>query len=263
VPEDRAEVRSLWRKPARGAGMQPVAELPVSRLDGVRGDVSPGAGSPRQLLVTSWEDLRALSLPEDASRCNIVVEGGEPVRPGALLEVGSAAVRITMRCTPCARGARLAGTSAGCFGRLPRYLAVVVEGGTVTVGDRAEVSPGVFECPPERLADRCAWAVRAVPAGSVVSTRELLTALGADRAYARAMPRWLAAAGLDGAPVHRVLRGGAAGLAGPPPSWAPDAMTRLAAESADPTDYPLSEAIWSWDVSERARTGRRDLVVGT
>ena len=221
------------------------------------GDVSPGAGSPRQLLITSWESLRASALDDAESRCNVVVEGEARVRPGALLQVGSAALRVTMRCAPCARGARLAGASTGDFDRLPRYLAVVVDGGVMRTRDEFTVWPEVFEQPPDRLADRCAWAVRGIPAGSVVSTRELLTALGADRAYARALPRWLVAARRTGAPVHRVLRGGISGLPEPPPTWAPDAMTLLADEGAISTEYRLGESIWFRNTSERAAIRRR------
>src|SRR5581483_9338736 len=97
VSGDRAEVCSLWRKPARGSAMQPAAALRMSCLDGVDGDVGPGLGSPRQVLVTSSEDLHAMSLADPAARCNVVVHGDVRVRPGTLLEIGSAALRVTMR----------------------------------------------------------------------------------------------------------------------------------------------------------------------
>jgi hypothetical protein len=59
----------------------------------------------------------------------------------------------------------------------------------------------------------------------VVGAPDFLDAIGAGTAYARTLPRWMAAAKAAGKPVHRVLT---ANLTAP--SWCPEAAVLLADE---------------------------------
>jgi len=129
------------------------------------------------------------------------------------------------------------------FRRLARFLGVVVKSGSMESGAPVTVNPCVFESVPDDFPTRTLWALDRIPPASVVTSTEFLLAIGASRAYARVLPRWMRLAGSDKA-IHRVLRTDL-GV----PSWCADAEALLAEEALKPADYrdaifPLTERLW-------------------
>jgi alkylated DNA nucleotide flippase Atl1 len=220
--------------------------LHLSKEWGVVGDVSPKGRTPRQVCIALGEFLWKHGVEPVGSRANLVLEADatECMRSGDTLCFGEVTLRLTFACEPCRHGAQLAGSPMRRFREVRRYLAVVVSSGEIPEGSMLSVQHGVYESVPEDFASRCGWAVGRIPPGRVVSSLELISAIGASRSYLRTLPRWMAAAAREGQPVHRVLN---AQLAAP--SWAPNAHEKLLQEGLDhqglaSSQYALTDALW-------------------
>lgn len=179
-------VTATLRKPAPHLHSEPVEAL----------DLPAGVAGARQVLVGDAETLARFGLTAGGLRWNVVVQGlglDTHARSGAVLELGSARVRLTFRCETCARLRDVADAPtlralAGHRG----WLGVAVSGGVVRPGDAARLAPGPATPPypevPDAVADRFAWIAAQIPAGRVMTYRTMLAALGAAPAYSRALP---------------------------------------------------------------------------
>lgn len=239
-----ARIDGLHAKRARGGPMVAEDELRLCRERGVVEDQNPPSFSPRQVCIAIEEDLRMFGVSQQGSRANLIMDGLDAMKieSGALLSTANVAVRITMECEPCAHGARLADVPLSRFRQIRRFLGVIARGGLIRVSEDLSLTLGVFPRAPGDFRSRCTWAVDQIPVGRVVTSLELLTAIGASKSYARVLPRWLHDAGVQGSPVHRVVTTGLA--AG---SWAPDALAVLCNEGGMPvygSTYPLSRVLW-------------------
>lgn len=226
--------------------MEQVGYLNMCPTRGLLEDVNPSGFSPRQACIAIVESLIEHDVSWSGSRANIILSGDDTNRvdSGTLLAVGDVTLRVTMKCEPCAYGARLADAKIARFRNITRYLAVVISGGRVSAGDLVRVRPKVFGGAPEDFRTRCAWVFDSIPEGRVVNSVEFLKAIGASASYARVLPRWLNEAKRNGQPVHRVLT---AHLAAP--SWAPDALCQLAREGMALSElasaqFPLTWRLW-------------------
>jgi alkylated DNA nucleotide flippase Atl1 len=241
----RNRVRNLFVKPHHGQPMVEVPELRLAAYSATADSAGPDPLSPRQVCIAVGESLDRHGVKADGARADLVVEGAEPaLASGAALQVGTATVRVVFACEPCSYGARMADVPTSRFREISRYLGLVVNGGSTAIGDPVTCQPGVWESAPDSFRERCAWAVGQIPPGRLVTSVDLLVAIGASRSYLRALPRWMASAGQASKPIHRVLT-----AAHTAPSWSPDAQGRLAAEGVAPADfaevrYPLSRALW-------------------
>jgi hypothetical protein len=224
-------------------------EAPRLRLRpdvGVCDDVNTGGRSPRQVCVGVADSLRRQGVAPSGARANIIIdgEGTGLVGSGSIIICGDVVLRVTMVCEPCTYGANLAEVPTRRFRGIERYLAIVVEGGTVEFGAYLDVADRVFPVAPPDFRTRTAWAMDYIPSGHIVTSLEFLRAIGASKSYARVLPAWLSAAHIAGKPTHRVLT---AMLSAP--SWAPDALVQLRNEGvssnelADAT-FPLTHALW-------------------
>lgn len=240
-------VTELMKKLEQRAPMAAVRSLDVSAVDGVAGDVNPGGPSPRQVSIAVLHSLEEHCVTTMGARSNLILatESHEhSIKSGSLLSIGEVCLRVTMPCEPCGHGARLANVPPARFGKIERYLAVVVNPGSIKIDAVGASHAGVYDAAPNDFASRCTWALDKIPERRVVSTIDFLVAIGADRSYGRVLPKWLRGAGAMGKPVHRVL---AAGMRSP--SWAPNAFDLLVEEglNSDTTGhrtYPLAEKIW-------------------
>lgn len=251
-----AVISGLFAKRKRAGLMEQVSYLDMCRNHGVLGDTNPGGLSPRQVCIAIENSLIEQKVSRSGSRANIILsgEGSSCVDSGTLLTIGSADLRVTMRCEPCSHGANLANVKVARLRNITRYLAVVISCGRVSSGDAARLQPKVFASAPEDFRTRCVWAIDSIPKGRVVNSVDFLNAVGASASYARVLPRWLNYAKASGQPVHRVLT---ATLAAP--SWAPDALHRLANEGVTlcelgQAQFSLTQQLWFENVNYQAES---------
>lgn len=130
------------------------------------------------------------------------------------------------------------------FRKIDRYLGLVVREGRLSEGELAVVQRNAYPAAPDTFKERCAWAIESIPEGHIVTSLELLRAIGASRSYLRVLPRWLSSAQAMGQPVHRVLT-----TALTAPTWAPDAIRILTEEGLPKGKYskyqfPLTSTLW-------------------
>lgn len=251
------KVEALFVKALAGGNMGAVDALTLCPDRGVLGDVNPER-SPRQVSLTFVDSLADCAVSAEGARSNLLLRntsgGQDGVGPGALL-VGEhdVAIRVTMVCEPCKHGADLAGTTNRSFRRLRRYLGVVVGAGVVGHGSELEVHPAVYASSPDSFVERAAWALESIPRGRFVPSTNFLAAIGAGKAYARALPGWLRRAQGEGKPVHRVLT--AQLSAG---SWEPRSLELLRAEGGQDVvhgsrAFDLMSVLWFENAAQYSR----------
>lgn len=176
---------------------------------GLAGDCHAQPVGPRQVLIVRQEDLEEVGLEAWQVRANIAVRGLSPaaLHSGAVLHVREGArLRITHECEVCKILRRYVGDET--VKRLPGRrgsLGVILSSGCISLGDVVLVGPERFPGVPERLGDRVAWVVARIPRGRVLTYDVLLQVVGASRAHARVLPRWLKHAHAAALPAHRVL----------------------------------------------------------
>lgn len=240
-------VSATFTKPEHGAPMTQVSTVSLSVSEGIKGDRSPEGSSPRQVTIIHQDSLDECDVSAIGARVNIVLQGAYPhnLASGSALIAGSALIRITFPCEPCAHGAHMASAAMSRFRKLKRYCGTVVHGGEVSVPNaQARIESHVFAKAPDAFPDRCLWAAMRIPPAHIVSSLEFLRAIGASRSYARVLPRWLISAEKSGAPVYRILTTSLTGG-----SWNENATPRLLAEGLHPDNYTssqfdLTRALW-------------------
>lgn len=180
-------VQHLLMKPAKGADMKNVGHLDLRVTDGVLGGAR--CAPLRHLLLLESADVQAFRLHPGDLRESAVLDfpGLNALPSGTELQVGTARVRLTFHCEPCARVIGFALPSELLHRR--GYLARVSASGTARVGNAVEVAGRKFEPIPYAARERLAWFLsrRLEPIG----TTELLWEIGVPRSYARALPSLL------------------------------------------------------------------------
>lgn len=201
-------VVALFLKPGPGQPMLRVSELRGVSRRGLMGDANAHPCSPRHVLLTALEDVRALHLRYDALRANILIEGPlSTFSSGDVLTLGSLRLRTTIPCDVCTRLNESRPALSKEIGARRGVLARVLNDGQVRDGSRIQRA---VDCLPPMSAnwhERIATVVRAVPCGQVISFAALALAAGVQSAYCRAIPAVLRKAAALGAPVHRVVPG--------------------------------------------------------
>ncbi|MDX2239784.1 MAG: MGMT family protein [Leptolyngbyaceae cyanobacterium bins.302] len=199
------QVVGLFIKPQAGQPVQPQATLQLQQLTGIQGDSHAQVGSPRQVLILDLPTLQAFGLKLGDLRENIVLDDGlARLRSGQGLQIGQAFIRITFRCEPCAY---LDSLQAGLIKRIGKqrgWLGMVVRDGTIAIGDTATLLPAQFPPMPDDAKSRFYEFVATIPPGKVVTTKDLILALGVTSAHYRVIPSFIKRAATS-LPVHRVV----------------------------------------------------------
>jgi len=225
--------------------MTTVSSLTLRSGHGILGNEGPSGDTPRQVNIGLADSLATHGVSQQGARCNIILSGqlSPDFGPGAVIRIREAVLRVTMPCEPCTYGAGMANVRTSRFRLIERYLAIVQHGGILTIGDTPSIQLGVYPSVPGDFRSRCAWALDFIPRGHVVGALDFLNAIGAGKAYARTLPRWMASAKIQGKPVHRVLTTNLTA-----PSWCPEARTLLTQEQTPPhlpdARFDLMRALW-------------------
>ena len=173
---------------------------------GIVGDENRHPMSPRQVLVTRAEDLKAFNIAPGQLRENLVIKGLDELSfvPGAALTFPDGTrIRLTFYCEPCKRIAHLVPTLKQIYLRRG-ILGVVLTGGTIRMGDEVQPEIGAFEPLSLFPYDRFLGFVAKVPDGRVVTYKDVIAGMGVADSYFRAIPGYLKRAE-PGYPLHRVV----------------------------------------------------------
>ncbi len=237
------KIVGLFFKRSGDEGVSRTEEINLQRGRGVAGDVHANVGSPRQVLIASAPYLEQLGLEPGKLQENIVLEEAvERLGSGRVLQLGqSAQVRLTFLCEPCAYLERvqpgLVKRSKGKRG----MLGMVIRDGVVRQGDLVTVLPEQFPVLSERVGDRFTEFVCRIPSGRVVTTTNLLLALGVTPSYYRTIPSFLKRAAAN-VPVYRVVAADGSLLS----RHLPQQLQRLQAEGIEVIDQHVS-ARYYWE----------------
>jgi alkylated DNA nucleotide flippase Atl1 len=172
---------------------------------GMAGDINAQVGSPRQLLMADQRSLDRFQLWPGALRENILFDTGlETLVSGHLLQIGTALIRPTFSCEPCAYLETLRPGLARHIKGHRGFLGMVVGSGAIAVGDVVTIHSDRLPGLPETAKGRFYEFVARIPAGKVVTTADIVLALGVTRAYYRVLPSFIRQAPED-LPVHRIV----------------------------------------------------------
>jgi hypothetical protein len=200
-------INALFKKTAHGQSAQPFDAINLIAGEGIEGDVAKNSQSPRQVLVVRRADLEAFALPVGYLTENIVIDGVSEgdFQPGRTLAfTGGARVHLVFHCEPCQSIAERVPKLRSIIGRRG-LLGVVTQSGQVLAGTRCESLASQFVAMSSTPSRRVHKVISCLPTDKVLDYATLLTAAGLQRAYFRAIPRYLKTAEALGLKVNRVL----------------------------------------------------------
>jgi len=199
-------VVKLFAKQRKGAETTEFNQLVLKRGVGVEGDVYAIAGNPRQVLLVDAPTLAEFALNPGDLRENLLIDTPiEKLSSGQVLQVGKTAlIRVTFPCDPCSQLNQLQPGLAKRIRGKRGLLGIVVRDGLIQAGDRVQITPHQFTPLPENAKGRFIEFVARIQSGKVVSTAQLLMALGLARSYYRTIPIFLKKAS-DRLPIHRIV----------------------------------------------------------
>ncbi|WP_341531341.1 MGMT family protein (plasmid) [Nostoc sp. UHCC 0302] len=187
--------------------MKKVEEINLERGHGIEGDINANSSSPRQVLVVRYENIVNLAIPPGGLRENIVIAEikSENFVPGSLISFNSgAAVRLTFYCEPCKRIAHLV-DSLKTIQYQRGVLGVVINSGTINVGNNVQIQTDKFPALSEKPYERFLDFIAKVPSGKLVNYKQIIQAIGVDNSYLRAIPIYIKKTSADDYPIHRIL----------------------------------------------------------
>lgn len=179
--------------------------LTLARGFGLKGDSNARIGSPRQVLIVDQRSLEDFELqPGDLSE-NILVSGSfENWSSGQVWQIGQGLIRLTFRCEPCNQLETIRRGLAKQIQGRRGWLGMIVKSGTIQSNDAVVPIAQTFPPLADEAKSRFQEFVARVPSGKVVTTADVILALGLARAYYRVLPTFIKKAPLH-LPVHRIV----------------------------------------------------------
>jgi alkylated DNA nucleotide flippase Atl1 len=172
---------------------------------GIQGDDNASAGNPRQILMVDQPTLQEFGLqPGDLSENILVDRRVDQLVSGQILQIGSALIRPTFLCEPCAKLDFLRRGLAKQIRGRRGFLGMVVKSGSVTVGDAIVPTSHAFAELSDIAKNRFQEFVARIPSGKVVTTSDLVLALGVTDSHCRVIPTLIKTAPAH-LPVHRIV----------------------------------------------------------
>ena len=141
---DQGTVLALHLSSQKGQSMAEVSEANAISDVGLEGDRHAQQGNPRQVLLMDKETLDLLSLSSGMIKENITVEGLDlsSVKPGNVFFIGAdVTMEATGLCEPCEQMDMLRPGLQEALQDRRGVLAMVVNGGTLRVGDVVRIEP--------------------------------------------------------------------------------------------------------------------------
>jgi alkylated DNA nucleotide flippase Atl1 len=204
---NNGSILHLFIKYKQGSELRQVDELSLKEGYGIAEDINANPISPRQVLVVRHEDIIELAISAGELRENIVIAGitSDNFSSGSLITFdGGAAIRLTFHCEPCKRIAHLV-DSLKTLQYKRGMLGVIIKSGLIRVGNNFQIQPAQFPVLSENPYERFLDFIVKVPPGKIVTYKHILTAIGVDKSYMRAIPTYLKKTSADNYPIHRIL----------------------------------------------------------
>ncbi|MDX2228912.1 MAG: MGMT family protein [Leptolyngbyaceae cyanobacterium bins.349] len=198
-------ITRLSRKTESPERVESQQQLQLLQGYGIEGDRHAQPGSPRQVLILDESTLTDFGLQPGDLQENILLDQGlAQLQSGQGLQIGAATIRITFRCEPCAYLDTLQPGLAKRIGQRRGWLGMVVVGGAIAVGNAVQLAPAQFPPLSDQAKERFNAFVATIPPGRVVTTKQLILALGVTPAYYRVLPGFIRRAP-PGLPLHRIV----------------------------------------------------------
>jgi len=199
------EITHLFVKVEADAPLSPRQQITLVAPQGIVGDRNGRLGSPRQVLLLDQTTLDRFALAPGCLRENILCDALPPgLASGRSLVIGSAHIRLTFLCEPCHYLNEIQPNLAQRLKNQRGWLGIVTHSGSIQVGDRGEFGPECYPPLAHTARERFYEFVARIPPGVIVTTADLVVALGVSTAYYRAFPALLKAA-QGQCPVHRIV----------------------------------------------------------
>jgi alkylated DNA nucleotide flippase Atl1 len=199
------QICGLFRKPQVGMPVQSQSHLQLIPGNGIQGDIQAKPGSPRQVLILDRPTLQAVGLQPGDLRENILLDAElHRFASGQGLQIGETLIRLTFRCEPCRF---LDSLQPGLTQRLRQqrgWLGMVIQGGPIAIGDTVMLTEQRFPVLSDSAKERFYQFVATIPVGQVVTTADVILALGVTSAHYRTLPGLLKRAP-GPLPAHRVI----------------------------------------------------------
>lgn len=198
------KVLNLWIKQSNHK-MAACSSFTLLQGYGIEGDKNARVGSPRQVLIVDQPCLQQFGLQSGDLSENILLDQmPEDWTSGRILKLGRAFLRLTFLCEPCFRLESISKGLAKQIKGRRGFLAMVVKSGTVTVGDTVAITDYTLPVLSDSVKRRFQEFVARIPPGKVVTTSDLILALGVSDAYYRVIPT-LIKKFAGNLPVHRIV----------------------------------------------------------
>ncbi len=198
-------VLKLFIKPKVGLPIVESDRLQFEQGYGIQDDRRAQVGSPRQVLIVDQNTLQQFDLQPGDLRENIVVSTGlETLDSGQVLQIGEARIRLTFLCEPCAYLETLQPGLAKQIRERRGWLGIVVKSGAIAVGDAVTLTSDRFPPLANDAKSRFHELMARIPHGKVITTRNLVLALGVTKAHYRVFPTFIKKAP-SSLPVHRIV----------------------------------------------------------
>jgi MOSC domain-containing protein YiiM len=141
----------------------------------------------KQLLLLPQGSLRAFSLRPGQLKEDMVLNTPfdfHGLASGTVIRIGSAELRLTFHCEPCAKIKHLVNPKKIVHQR--GYHSQIVRAGRIQLGDKVTVLSQDYEPIPYALADRIKWYLAHHPVP--IYAKDLVEAIGLSSSYCRAVP---------------------------------------------------------------------------
>ncbi|QLE59706.1 MGMT family protein [Nostoc sp. TCL26-01] len=207
MSSDNGSILHLFIKHKHGSVMREVEKVILKEGYGIEEDINANPISPRQVLFVRYEDIVDLTIPPGELRENFIIAGikSENFTPGSLITFDSgAAIRLTFHCEPCKRITHLV-NSLKTIQYKRGILGVVINSGIICGGNNIQIQTDQFPALPENPYERFLNFIIKIPAGKVVTYKQIIQAIGVDNSYLRAIPIYIKKTSADDYPIHRIL----------------------------------------------------------
>jgi alkylated DNA nucleotide flippase Atl1 len=238
------KVLKLFLKPETGLPIAPCDRLYLHQGYGIQGDRHAQVGSPRQVLMVDLETLNQFNLQPGDLRENILLPTElNGFESGQVLQLGEARIRLMFRCEPCRYLDTLQPDLVKRIQGQRGWLGMVVQSGAIAAGDPVTLIAERFPGMPDDARGRFNQLVARIPAGRVMTTRDLILAMGVTSAHYRVLPAFIKTAP-PSLPVHRIVAIAGNLLS----SHLPDQAQQLQAEGVEVrANHVLETYYWSAD----------------
>lgn len=207
MPVESGSIVQLFTKFQHGSKMLEATKVYLKAGYGINSDVNANPISPRQVLIVRIEDILDLSIQPGELRENIVIQciNSAKFQPGSLITFESgAAVRLTFHCEPCKQIHHLVSSLASIQGKRG-ILGVVIKSGAIQVGSKFQIKTHQFPALSEKPYERFLDFIVKIPPTKVVTYKQIITAIGVDNSYIRAIPHYIKKTSNLDYPTHRIL----------------------------------------------------------